>query len=278
MKSMIKLTAMLSVVLFGAFSKASDDPRHVEIENAYTNSDGKMIIQFDYKSSTIDGDKVNPDFFGANLTFYGDANGFVQLEQTGFEGTSDDYHLGFEDERMGSKEGDFEARPKEGRYELTCDGNKQNYRQLSDAGRLKLQTDIRSGKVKLSSLPQDVRQPEYVFEVDGSDDSIYIDAPKYNYNYDFRVFIGPKGNMKEVKSTDVRRFNDGGTTYISLADGTKIYSPTAFKQDEKPTWNGKTLTRLDHREFDVKSLGINGNSSAAISTPCDKFAPVIRQQ
>lgn len=270
---MTKITTLIFFLLsMTAMSWASEDPKDVEVENAYVNADGKMIIRFAYKSSYADKDKTNPDFFGSNLTFYGDASGFHQLEERGFGGSEQEFNLSFED-GPNRQNGKFEANPKEGKFLLTCGADTQSFKQLSAVAREKLQADVRSGKIKLASLPKEARKPEYFFKVKDTEDYIYVDAPKYNYSQDFHVFIGPKGNMKEVKTSQVSRLRDGGTTRITLADGKILFAPVGFRAGQKPSWDGHDLQDLDATAIEFSSFGLKDTSKqVALRTPCEKFA------
>lgn len=273
---------------YGTVFAANESPKHVEIENAYEDSSGRLIIRFKYKSEMFDKDQVNPDFFGNNRAFYGTEKNLFQLQESGFGGTSKRYSMSFVDPRVKGGERDQRATFYAGvdqedmfkespNYTLVCGDKAQSveYKPLSKERIAKLQTSIRDGKVPLNSLPQDSRKPEYIFkQADGT--IIYVDASEYNYSYEsYRFFVGKPGAMKEMKIKDVERYRDGGTTYIKLENGQTLFSPTAFDKTKKPTWNGNTLERVDAAKFDLASMGIKGvpSGEADLHTPCDKFYP-----
>lgn len=279
--------SLLSLQTFAA----SNDPKNVEIENAYEDSSGRLIVQFKYND---DKDKGNPDFFGTNLTFYGTEINLFQLEQAGSGGSSDSYYMYFMDPRVKGGErnqrGAFYAGVdqndvyKKASYHKVVCGEKEksiDYRPVSAEKKANLQAMIREGKVPLNSLPQNVRQLVYIFkQTDGT--IIYVDTSKYNYSEaSYRLFVGKPGAMKEIKIKDVERLYDGGTTYIRAENGSVLFSPTAYDTLKSPTWNnGSTkstiLERVDSNGFDLASLGIKGvpSEDPDLRTPCDKFFPI----
>ena len=274
-----------ATLLIAGTSYAQTSPKDVDIETAYEDDQGNLIVRFDYKSEFTDGGKRNPDFFGTNLTFYGNMNDLSQQEQKGFGGTSERYVVSFADPRL-KESGNFYAGvdPKNifkenGKYELHCGDKRASYRPLSVEKKAKLLEMVRSGKNKLASLPKDDRKPEYLFKRKGTNQYIYVDAAKYNYSYEsFRLFVGEPGKMNESKIENVERYRDGGTTYIKTKDGEELFSPTPFSQDKNPTWNKMyQLERLDPSKFDLKSLGIAGvpAGEAKLRTPCDRFFLVV---
>jgi hypothetical protein len=283
MKIFLSLASSLALTMVSSntLAQTQADLSGLEIEKAYYNKDGKLIIKVKRPSDE------KPAFLTRNQYFYGDNDGFYQLNQAGYSGSTGDYSVGFEDDRVqGVKDeegtvrnadrGQFFANEKKGKYHLQCDKEKQKYKQLSGKKKDQLQAQMRAGKVKLNPLP-DTREPAYLLKQNGSDRIVYVDEPVYRtgYDYDFRMFVGTPGNMKEVKVTREERFRDGGTTIVEGEDGTTMYSPSAFKRDLKPEINGNSAVALDTKTFDLKSLGIEGVPAAepmiASNTPCDKF-------
>ncbi len=260
--------------------------KNVEIENAYKDKSGRMIVRFKYKSTSSPKEEQNPEFFGSNRAFYGTEKKLFQLDERGYGGSTNNYTMGFSDPRIivnGKEErGQFFAGVSQEnifkentKYTVICGDKKKSisYQPLSKQEILNLQELIRNGNAPLSGLSKEVRVPEYIFKGDNGT-IIYLDAEKYNYSYDsFRMFSGKPGAMKEIKVKSVDRFRDGGTTYIKTEDGSTLYSPTAFNKDESPTWNGAKIERLGKKEFDLASLGIKGVPSieAKLNTPCDRF-------
>ena len=131
-------------------------------------------------------------------------------------------------------------------------------------------------EIPLIPLP-DEKYPAYLFRYkDGASSIIiYVDKQKYTWNYNFRLFIGKVGEMKELKVTDVRRLRDGGTTYIHLEDRSVLFAPAA-RRGKIPTWidsNGQKIEikRLQVGNFRLEDLGISGVPSPekALKTPCE---------
>ena len=52
---------------------------------------------------------------------------------------------------------------------------------------------------------------------------------------DRKVYTGTPANLEEQKVTDFQVFRGGGTSNISLADGTRIHIPSSFKPEEDAT-------------------------------------------
>jgi hypothetical protein len=88
------------------------------------------------------------------------------------------------------------------------------------------------GRVKRLLGPE--RVCEYFAQyTDNLDQFVYVDRPKTDWNYeDFRVFIGPLSEMHQVDVKNTIRYRDGGTTLISLGDGTCLRFPSSLKRED----------------------------------------------
>ncbi len=279
-----KSSALVVPLLITAFSLVNQvafaGTKDVEIETAYHDDQGNLIVRFDYKDKIL-GNGENPEFFDTNLTFYGNQKGLYQQEETGFGGTSTQYHLSFYDP---SGSGDFYAgvdtkdifKPSD-EYRLVCGEKSKLFEPASDQVIAQIQSQIRSGKIPLHPLPTSDRQPEYVFKAKDNSLWVYVDAAKLNYSYEsYRLFVGSLKAMKEYKIKDVERYRDGGTTYITLKNGGVLFSPTPFERNKPATLSnasGKVteLETLDHRSFDVSQFSIKGvpTPATALKTPCE---------
>jgi hypothetical protein len=81
----------------------------------------------------------------------------------------------------------------------------------------------------------------------------YVDADKYNYSYEsFTLHIGNGATMREVPIQDVRRYRDGGTTYLRTSEGT-FFSPSPFDAQHDPElvpkWDSQKLTKLNSEDY-----------------------------
>jgi hypothetical protein len=182
----------------------------------------------------------------ANPLYLGNSAELHQVVTSGFGGTGTDHHVSFEDPHQ-QRRGEFHR--------------KSDTITLADLAYERVNCPT---YVKIVPLPT-VRTPEYLFALpDGK--YAYVSADKYYYGYDtFRVYVGPLGNMREVKITgEVIRYRDGGTTFIPTADGV-LYSPFGAEPRwrKQPAGNAEWFTpegavawkdviplqRLDHDEF-----------------------------
>lgn len=105
------------------------------------------------------------------------------------------------------------------------------------------------------------RQTEYLFQLANGQliyvsrkdfqDSDYED-PDFDLYATFKVFMGNGEVMREIAITDgIRRYRDGGTTYIPTAEG-MLYSPSAFNEKVWPSFNDVPMMRLDHSLFTIE--------------------------
>jgi hypothetical protein len=112
-------------------------------------------------------------------------------------------------------------------------------------------------EVSVVPLPP-ARMPKYLFRLrDGR--YIYVSADVHDYSFEsFRLFIGDGKVMREIPVGHVRRYLDGGTTFVETAEET-LFSPSGassseqiremFDRDGKPTWGNEELERLDASQF-----------------------------
>lgn len=257
----IKKQILFAAFLIGKVSWGVSGLQARKIIAGHKNQEGKMIIRFESDSSS------------KPLIFFGDSHGLSQLhikdQSAKWLGRNlKTYQISFEDNRLKEKSGRFG--PREGKYELTCDGHRQSFLELSPLEKNKIETKLRFEKIPLNQLPE-VRSPMQLFKVENSETYIYIDKLKY-YHDKVKIFIGPKGRLKEAAVTRQVRLRDGGTAYLVLADGSKVYYSRS-RSDLHPQWNGKNLVSLDLRKFNIQSLGIGVSDEIVLSTPCDKFFP-----
>ena len=101
-----------------------------------------------------------------------------------------------------------------------------------------------------------VRVPEYLFATPRGA-MIYVSADRYKSSYEsFKMFLGsvvPGDTLYECRIADVKRFLDGGTTWITTPRGT-LFSP-APTLGGTSTWNGEPLTALDPAKFAITERG-----------------------
>jgi hypothetical protein len=259
-----------------AHAEQKNDPKYVEIGSGYEDpATGQLIIRFKYKykSQFTYNEKVNPDFFGNNLSFFGNEENLFQINEIGFRGSAEAYSLSFKGGTFYAGVEQTKRFKKSSKYTLVCDDSAKSveYKPISTEKVLKLQALIQSMEVPLNPLPANAKRTEYIFKMkDGT--IIYVDASKYNYSYEtFRMFVGEPGSMKEVKVQAVERRRDGGTTYVRAADGRVLFAP--FSNTEKPTWNGIEIEAIEKEHFDLGSLGIHGlpSETTNLQTPCEAF-------
>jgi hypothetical protein len=120
------------------------------------------------------------------------------------------------------------------------------------------------------SLPE-TRVPVHVLQLaDGSDFYVYVDDYKYHrpfsYYKNYRLFAGPRNDMRQILVKDVAYYFDGDTTFV-WAGSDVLFVPAkgyenqpwhVFPRGEKspvPLWNKKSLRRLDPRDFSIEEKG-----------------------
>lgn len=98
-------------------------------------------------------------------------------------------------------------------------------------------------KIAVHELPR-TRLIEAVW--DTGDFFIVLDRPKYGFTYEsYRLYIGQADDLLEQSIARFSRMRDGGTTTIHLSSGDELYSPTSFRPELKPTYNGEPIVRVD---------------------------------
>ena len=128
-------------------------------------------------------------------------------------------------------------------------------RELSEQECRDLTNAVQTRKITVLGMPE-MRKIESVFK---TEDNEYIvvsgDAIKFSYE-GYRLFKGQPDNLTELKVENVTRYRDGGTTFYKAEEGT-LYTPSAFKTNENPTWNQQDVKRIDVQEFLKKMTGEN---------------------
>jgi hypothetical protein len=140
---------------------------------------------------------------------------------------------------------------------------------------------LREGFASAKLIPHpDVRRPDYLFKLKGSDEYLYVDGFKHDFRFDtMRFFRGPKGKLRETRIAKVDRHRDGGSTFIHLVSGEVMYSPAyggaAGKLPRKASFQtgGKQLPieRLDAGKADLAAIGVDlaEMQLGRVHTPCD---------
>jgi hypothetical protein len=203
------------------------DSKDVQIEHAFRDQDGNLIVRFRFGSKSI----------GTNLTFWGPRQDgkLYQLEQISYARSSgpdgSEYTLSFEAPTDSNPNRSAEIRTsKDGSLTITCGDASRCFFQIPENEERALEASLRARTVGLEGLPK-VKRIEYFFKIVGSERYVVVASPKFNYSYDFEVFIGEKGSMQRVGVTKGVRYRDGGTTVITLSDGRVIHSPSPFKNE-----------------------------------------------
>jgi hypothetical protein len=93
-----------------------------------------------------------------------------------------------------------------------------------------------------------------------------------------RFFRGPKGTLREAPIAGVRRFKDGGSTFVALKDGGELYVPArrgpAGDLPREPYLQAGgqklALERLDAQKADLAAIGVNPDELklGPVHTPC----------
>ena len=274
-------SALYFFSLLLSISAFANDFSEVEIQHAFKDENGRKVLIFKYKSQIFK-EKENPKFMGTNLAFFCEEGACFQLQEKGSSsrsGTKDytNYHKFNFENPHGESVGEFSANWDKGEHFIRCGNTKRPIFPLSTEERRQLTESVRKGDLPLKPLPN-VRQREYLFKMKRSGEYVYVDAPKYNYSFDFRVFKGTPGNMRqlEVLQTPSRK-RDGGTTEIVTGEG-RIFSPSSLREEElgPPKFKGEELISVD-QSFDVKSLGIpEVDKDSDLKTPCAPGGSVER--
>jgi hypothetical protein len=282
----MKLFVLVSILFFnlesqGQVTQDGLDSRinSVEIQNAYQAPDGSDVIQFKYKSHSPYENSINPDFMETGLTFFCKEDSCYQMDaQTEGWATIDDFSLRFQDFRF-SEDGlpIFSAHPKTGTYKLDCGENRQgDFSQLSGVDKMELQNKIREHKIKLLPLTE-WQRPHLLLKIKGTDDYIYITYNKYYFgdspDRGYHMYIGPKGNMKELKIIKVNEGtigHNGGS--FTTSDGKILIN------SDSPTWDGKPIEELGsgsaiNNFLKVADVPKVATKRPILHTPCDKFFP-----
>lgn len=278
----MKIKLLTSLILALTTSHSFAGLQDSEIEAAYQDKNGNLIVRFQYQSKSLSSPET-PDLFGLNRTFYGNENGLYQLKGTGFSGRMPIYHFSFFDPSQKEQRGHFYARidPEDTTKEtnsnlIVCDNSERDFSLVSEDLKSDLQQEIRDSQIPLNPLPRDARSSVYLFKSKTSDLYIYVDASKFNFSYEsFRLFVGKLGEMKNLEITNVNRLRDGGTTHINLADGSKLFSPSALTQGKVATWTSREgtleLEDLSTQSFELETLGIKDvpSKDKLLKTPCE---------
>lgn len=161
---------------------------------------------------------------------------FYELARRGFGGTAIEHNLSFDDPHQGVS------------GKLRRNGNVIDYN-----GERYTQQDVSFDQSSVVPLPA-TRCTEYLCQSE-DDTFLYVSADKYDSFYEsFRLFIGNGTTMREVPVQHVRRYRDGGTTYIHTPEET-FFSPSPSKAqrdaDLVPQWGSQKLTNLNEDDFDI---------------------------
>lgn len=106
--------------------------------------------------------------------------------------------------------------------------------------------------VRVVPLPN-VRVAEYLFRVDAAT-LLYVSRAKYKSDYrDFKLFVGPADSLAELQCLNVRRYRDGGTTFVETTAGV-LFAPVP-STGTRPTWRGAIVQELDPAEFSIEEVG-----------------------
>lgn len=159
---------------------------------------------------------------------------FYALASRGFGGNPVRHDLSFDDPRQGVS------------GTLHRDGDIIDY----DGDRYTRQ-DVTVDQSSVVPLPA-TRRTEYLCQAeDGT--LFYVSADKYYYSYaSFKLFVGDGITMREVPVQNVKRYLDGGTTYIRTPEET-FFSPSPFNArcdpDLVPLWGSQKLTNLNKDDY-----------------------------
>lgn len=249
-------------ILFGVSAWAAPDLSGIQVNHAYISKDGQLIMELSDKDP-------ESKLIGSNRTFAGSVDGGLHQMNLTTMSKGFSKEEGVKTWGASFEGGRFDVDRAQGRYALSCGKDETRYRPLSQKELRDLEKTIRKGVIKLNLLPND-REPSYLLRSKDTGEFIYVDLPRFTEEYDFNVYIGKAGKMKQVKVQDAERFRDGGTTEITLADGRMIYIPSAIKQDEVPTFDDQNLVALDPTKFDLESIGIKRPKVTKLTTPCSE--------
>ena len=123
-------------------------------------------------------------------------------------------------------------------------------------------------KIEYMALPTEVRSVEYTSMINDSGVVLVGDYPRYSHRYDDYMFrlVYPNQSIELLSVEKFDRYRDGGTTEVSLRDSKgelhEFYYPSSCgrpKEEQIPTWDGKSMTReipLALKDATIKLLGI----------------------
>lgn len=196
---------------------------------------------------------TSPDGLGDNI-FAGNSKLASQMKPMGYNGTSTQYKLSFEDSKFntGNVEVDGE------KMKLTCGSNTKDFSELKgDEAQKALEA------VRFRPLPQ-IRTHNFLART-GPNEVIYVSGDKYQSDpKHHKLFLGKPGQLKEIPIKDYRVLRDGGSTSIDTEGGTfnfpvngapnfvpnvtgeppvtmELLSPSKLKEEEVEKLIGKSL-------------------------------------
>jgi len=191
-------------------------------------------------------------------------------------------------ERLGmytfeTEEGSQDSRVSMDANELYASLKDKNEQTLATYNRQSLESirqlfaSLKSGEAQLIPLSR-ARKPLHLFQMENGQ-YIYVNST-YADN-DFEVYIGSNGNYQKQQVSESKRSKDGSTTYITLTNGCTIFSPAPFDNSKPPMYTKPgsflssdkkyELRRLNHGEFDYKTIGIELESMNPRHTMLDFY-------
>lgn len=252
-------SAVLSTLLFPLLCGATSPNKAPKIESAWQDSDGELVIRFESDPS---------GFPAGNTLFFGSERALFQIDSTWSSPTS----IHFRDGRIAMDDA---------KAVLSCGDNDKELARLSGPALTQLESDVQRGKLQVKFLPE-IQDPAYLLQVKGSDEFVYITAPRYNFHENFSVYMVRNGRWKKIETiptpkdptantTDLIRFKNGGGVYIPAAidlftksDRDKG-SPTLIRHSGGRI---EELTRPALKAGDLARIGIRFPRAAGVRTPC----------
>ncbi|MFC1703336.1 hypothetical protein ACFL1E_00940 [Candidatus Omnitrophota bacterium] len=163
---------------------------------------------------------------------------------------------------------------------ITCAGQAQNLEKVSALGKEELIQKIISKEIRPINL-SNVRMPQGLFKIWGTDAYIYYDTTRFRQGYQNRFFMGAGHALNEYEIENFYYFKDGGTTIIEVKDKGTLYIPQRMFPGEtkKPYWQPvgsdekQDIEELKLENSVLEGVGIDVGEFEIprLKNPCDVF-------
>lgn len=194
-----------------------------------------MLLEKDatcFKCQTTTEMIIFGDSMAKPLYYSANGNMFFELVRTGFGGNLVNFSFHFDNPHNGTT------------GEMECKGDtliwgKKVFKKVD------CPTEINA------FLIPEVREPTDLF-VTSDGNYILLSRDKHgSRDGKQKLFYGPASQMEQLFITNIATYRDGGTTFISVAGGKVLYTPTPFDKSKMPTFDESVITELNLDDYEI---------------------------